>query len=80
MTIFNDTYIPYVFPKKEDCYAYIIERAHGIKKSLKLLEMDNEHLCIRCPLSGDCLDVLGTPLELAWLNSKLSNNRWYRFT
>lgn len=80
MTIFNDTYIPFKFNRKEDCYNYIVERAHQIKKSLRLIEANNEHLTIRCPLSGDYLDVTGTPQELAWLNSKLNINNWYRIT
>lgn len=80
MTIFNDTFVPFSFPKKEDCYMYVIDRAHRIKRSLRLVESDNEHLTIRCPLSGDFLDVTGTPQELAWLNHKLSINNWWRIT
>lgn len=80
MTIHNNTFVPFEFKVKEDCYQYITERCHGIKKSLKLMEMDNEHLTLRCPLSGDYLDVTGTPAELAWLNQTLRVRRWYRLT
>ena len=79
MTIFNDTFIPYEFDK-HDTLKYIEERCHGIKKSLKFIEIDNEHLLVRCPLSGDYLDITGDAVELQWLRHELLRKRWYRIT
>lgn len=78
MTIFTDTYVPYEFDNKYDCLKHIESRCHGLKKSLRFVEKDNEHLTVRCPLSGDYLDVVGTAEELEWLNVELRTRKWYR--
>ena len=78
MTIITDTYIPYEFDNKMDCLKHIENRCHGLKKSLRFVEMDNEHLCVRCPLSGDYLDVVGSVDDLNWLHAELSKRNWYR--
>ena len=77
MTIFTGTYIPYELGPK-DTLSYIEERCQGLKKSLRFVEMDNEHLTVRCPLSGDYLDIIGTEEELAWLHTQLTIRKWYR--
>lgn len=77
MTIFTGTYIPYEYNKFE-ALAHIESRCHGIKHSLRFVEKDNEHLTVRCPLSGDYLDVVGTVEELEWLHSELTKRKWYR--
>ena len=53
-------------------------RCQNIKNSLRLVEKDNEHLKVRCPLSGDYLDVVGTAEELEWIDTQLSIKNWYR--
>ena len=78
MTIFTDTYIPYEFNNRNDCLKYLESRAHNIKKSLRLVEKDNEHLTVRCPLSGDYLDVVGSEEDLIWLDEQLRKRQWYR--
>jgi hypothetical protein len=78
MTIINDTYIPYEYNEKVDCLKHIESRCHGIKKSLRFIEKDSEHLCVRCPLSGDYLDILGSEEELDWLHNELRRRKWYR--
>lgn len=78
MIIFTDTYIPYEFKTRQDCYAYIVERCHGIKRSLRLVEKDIEHLTVRCPISGDYLEVVGSVEELIWLDNELRRHNWYR--
>lgn len=78
MTIVNDTYIPYEYDDKFECLKHVESRCHGIKKSLRFIEKDNEHLTVRCPLSGDYLEILGTPEELDWLHNELIKKRWYR--
>ena len=78
MTIFTETFIPYDYPSKYDCLKHIESRCHGIKKSLRFIEMDNEHLTVSCPLSGDYLEITGTVEELDWLHAELSKRGWYR--
>ena len=78
MVIINDTYIPYEYDDKFECLKHVESRCHGIKKSLRFIEKDNEHLTVRCPLSGDYLEILGTPEELDWLHNELIKKRWYR--
>lgn len=78
MTIITDTYVPYEFDSKYDCLKHIESRCHGLKKSLRFVEMDNEHLELRCPLSGDYITVTGEENELNWLHSELTKRKWYR--
>lgn len=78
MLIFTDTYVPYEFDNKQDCFKYIENRCMNIKKCLRLIEKDNEHLIVRCPLSGDYLDVYGTEEELKWLDTQLFVKQLYR--
>lgn len=79
MTIFTGTFIPYEY-EKHDALRHVEERCHGIKNSLRFIEMDNEHLCVRCPLSADYLDIVGTEEEINWLHSELTKRKWYRKT
>jgi hypothetical protein len=43
-----------------------------------LTEKDNEHLQVRCPLSGEYLEILGTIEELEWLHRELRKGNWYK--
>jgi len=79
MTIFTGTFIPYEY-NKHDALKYVEERCHGIKKSLRFIEMDNEHLCLRCPLSADYLDIVANEEDIAWLHAELTKRKWYRST
>lgn len=78
MYIFVDTTVPYEFVHKEDCFRHVTLRCHGIKKSLTFVEKDKEHLCVRCPLSGDYLEIFGKSTEIEWLNDMLHKYKWYR--
>lgn len=78
MYIFIDTTVPYEFAHKEDCFRHVTLRCHGIKKSLTFVEKDKEHLCVRCPLSGDYLEIFGKSTEIEWLNDMLHKYKWYR--
>jgi hypothetical protein len=78
MTIFTDTYVPYEYENKMDVLHYIEDRCHGIKKSLRFVEMSNEHLKVRCPLSGDYLEITGSTIDINWLHAELTKRKWYR--
>lgn len=78
MTVFTETYIPYEFNNKLDCYKYVVNRALNIQKSLRFIEKDTEHLTVRCPVSADYLDIIGEPEEIEWLHMMLKNRHWYK--
>ena len=78
MTIITDTYIPYEFSNRYDCLKHVENRCMNLKKALRFIEIDNEHLRVRCPLSGDYLDILGTTEELNWLHAELTKRGWDR--
>lgn len=78
MTIFTDTFHPYEFEGKRDAYNYIEERCQGLKKALRYIEMDNEHLVVRCPIVGDYLEITGTAEEINWLHAELTKRELYR--
>ena len=78
MTIFTGTFVPYEYDSKQDVLKYVESRCHNLEKSLRLIEKDNEHLTVRCPLSGDILDITGSPEELHWLDNELRKRKWYR--
>lgn len=78
MTVFTNAYIPYEFKTKDKAYKYITEKALGIKKSLRLIELDEEHMKIRYPISSEVIEITGTNEELQWLHYELTLNSWYR--
>lgn len=78
MTIFTGTYIPYEFEDKYKTLKHIEDRCHGLKKSLRFIEIDSEHLVVRCPLSADYLEIVGNQNELNWLHAELTRKQWYR--
>lgn len=80
MQVSNDAFIPYEFDKKQDCLSYIIDRCFNIKKSIRLVEKGSEHLVLRCPLSGDFINVIGTIDEIAWIDRQLRVDEMYRPT
>lgn len=80
MTIFTDTFMPYEFDNKVDALTHIENRCCGLKKSLRFVSMNKEHLVVRCPLSGDYLDIIGEEHEIEWVHNELSKRRWYRPT
>lgn len=80
MTIFTGTFIPYEYDSARDVYAHILERCYRIKRSLRLVEKDTEHLEVRCPMSGDYLTIVGSEQELNWLDNELRTKGWYRTT
>lgn len=80
MTIFTGDYTPYEYANRFETFKYVKSRAQALKKSLRLVEKDNEHLTIRCPLSGDYLEITGSKEDLEWLDNELSKGDWYRTT
>lgn len=80
MLIYIDTAFPYEFETKELCLRYVIIRCHNIKHSLRFIQKDTEQLCVRCPVSGDYLEIFGENYEIEWLHKQLNIRGWYRTT
>ena len=78
MLIMTDTFIPYDFNCKEKCLQYVVERCHNIRHSLRLVDMDDEHIRVRCPIVGDYLNIIGSEEDLKWLHNMLIEQSWYR--
>lgn len=78
MTIFTETFIPYEYESRYDALRHVESRCQGLEKSLRLTEKDSEHLTIRCPLSGDYLEIVGSIDELEWLHKELKKRNLYR--
>lgn len=78
MTIFTDAFIPYEFKDKRKAYEYVVSRCAGIHKSLKLIELDDEHLVVKCPMSTEELDITGDTNDINWLHAELTRLQWYR--
>lgn len=78
MNIYSDAFVCAEYETKQETLKYIEFRCHKLKRSLRRVEKDSEHLLVRCPLSGDYLDIVGTPDELEWLDKELKKRDWYR--
>lgn len=78
MIIITDTFIPYEFETRKQYADYIEERTLKIKHSLRFVEIDDEHLIVRCPVVGDYLEIVGTENEINWLHSELTKRELYR--
>lgn len=80
MTIFTGDYTPYNYVSRYETLRHVKSRAQGLKKSLRLVEKDSEHLTIRCPLSGDYIEIVGDKEDLEWLDNELRKQDLYRPT
>lgn len=80
MTLYVSGCEPRKYVTRHEALRYLESRAHGLKKSLRLLEKDNEHLTIRCPLSGDYVDVVSTENngDTEWVYNELVKRNWLR--
>lgn len=79
MIIKTDTFIPYEFDKY-NCLKYIVCRTQNLKKSLRKVYKKTGYLLIRCPVSGDYLEIIGKANEIEWIDKQLIIGQWYRTT
>lgn len=62
----------------QDCVHVINMKCRGIKKSLRQIEKDTEHLKVRCPVSGEFLIIEGTLDEINALDTAIARLQLYR--
>lgn len=74
----GDTFAPYSFEDWRQCGNFIIDKCYGTKRALTLVEKDEEHLDLRCPLTGEYLTVLAGPDDLEEIHEMLISQNLYR--
>ena len=78
MTVFNDTFRPIEFRDKISTFNYIIERSMDIRRSIRFIEKEPDHLTLRLPGSGEYIEITGSETELIWLDNELRRRDYYR--
>lgn len=77
-TIITNTFIPYTFKDTNECVKYIKDMSFNILYSIRLIEKTPERLIIRCPVSGEYLDIHGSESAIDWLDDELISQNLYR--
>lgn len=78
MTVFNDTFRPIELKDRGSTLNYIVERSMGIRRSIRFIEKEPDHLTLRLPGCGEYIEVTGTEAEVMWLDDQLLKRDYYR--
>ncbi len=78
MTVFNDTFRPIELKNQMSTFNYIVERSMNIRRSIRFIEKEPDHLTIRLPGCGEYLEITGTESEVNWLDEQLRRYDYYR--
>ena len=78
MTVFNDTFRPIELKDKQSTLNYIVERSMNIRRSIRFIEKEPDHLTLRLPGSGEYVEITGTESEIIWLDDQLRKRDYYR--
>lgn len=76
--IIGDDYAPYDFFNWREAANFLIDKCYGMKRAMKFIEKDKEHLEVRCPLTGEYLTVLGDEDDLEHIHLTLILHNLYR--
>ena len=74
----RNVFMPYEFDSVNDAVLFIKQLSMGITHGIILLEKDTEHLTIRCPVSGEYLDITSTEITLKKLHKELQKQHLYK--
>lgn len=74
----KDTYLPYEFATIEGTVNFIRQLSMGITYGITKIEKDTEHLSIRCPVSGEYLDITSSTDKINELDKELNNQHLYK--
>lgn len=72
------TFIPFEFETATDCAQYIENLVFGEKHSIFLIKKDTEHLELRCPVSGEYIEVISDEHNISLVDDKLKQRNLYR--
>ena len=76
----KDTFLPYEFATLDGAINFIRQTSMGITHGIKRIEKDTEHLTIRCPVSGEYLDITSSSKMLDLLDKELRKQHLYKTT
>lgn len=74
----RDVFMPYEFATVSGAISFIKQLSMGITHGIILLEKDTEHLTLRCPVSGEYLDITSSVDVLNKLDRELRRNHLYK--
>ena len=78
LLIIGDDFSPYDFRDWQECCNFLIDKCYGMKRAMKLIKKDSEHLEMRCPLTGEYLVVLGNAEDLEHIHRTFILQNLYR--
>lgn len=78
LLVIGDTFLPYDFLNWRECCNFLIDKCYGLKRAMTLVIKDNEHLELRCPLTGEYLTVLASPEDLENIHRTFILQNLYR--
>lgn len=73
----KDVFMPYEFATIEATINFIKQLSLGITHGIIRIEKDTEHLTIRCPVSGEYLDITSSTMTLNKLDRELQRQHLY---
>lgn len=74
----KNVYLPYEFATIDGAVSFIRQLSMGITHGLLLIEKDTEHLTVRCPVSGEYLDITSSNKNLVALDKELHKQHLYK--
>ena len=74
----KDVYIPYEFATIDGAVNFIRQISMGITHGILRIEKDTEHLTVRCPVSGEYLDITSSTKNLDALDRDLYKQHLYK--
>lgn len=78
LLVIGDDFLPYDFRNWRECCNFLIDKCYGMKRAMILIKRDNEHLELRCPLTGEYLTVLGCSEDLECIHRTFILQNLYR--
>lgn len=75
----KNIYLPYEFATVDGTVDFIRQLSMGITHGIVRIEKDTEHLSIRCPVSGEYLDITSSEKMLNELDKELLKQHLYKY-
>ena len=74
----SDVFLPYEFATVEGAINFIKQLSMGMTHGISKIEKNTEHLTIRCPVSGEYLDITSSEKTLNELDRELFKQHLYK--
>lgn len=76
--VITEDYLHYDFMTWQECANFLIDKCYGLKRAMTLVEKTKEHLVMRCPLTGEDIEVLGSSHDLECIHTNFILQNLYR--